>query len=128
MHGNAGVPLSLLSILMLRKCTRVGNSEMAVHAQVILGELFYSKNYDHIHGVALPGHGHPPESPTLIQQFLKENNTFKVTNNTDRLKGGEFVLEGRNHRTKMCAPPGVPSDQQWLRTCRMLDPVEEVPI
>ncbi len=68
------------------------------------------------------------KAPPPIQQFLKENQAFKVTNNTGRLEGGDFVLEGRNRRTKMCAPPAISSHQQWLRTCRILDPVEEVRI
>ncbi len=63
-----------------------------------------------------------------IQQFLKEDQGFKLTNNTDRLEEGDFVVESRNRQTKMSTPPGVPTYHQWLRTCRMLDSVEEVRI
>ncbi len=108
----------LLSILMLRKCTRVGNSEMAVHAHAILGELFYWNNMTTYMELHFRDMVTRLKSPPPIQQFLKEDQGF----NTDRLEGGGLVLESRNRRTTMWTSPGVPTHQQWL------DSVEKVRI
>ena len=33
---------------------------------------------------------------------------------------GDLVLEGKNKRVKMWAPPSVPSERQWLRTSSII--------
>lgn len=40
--------------------------------------------------------------------------------------GGDFVLENKNRRIKMWAPPGLPTKKQWQSVCRNLDDLEEV--
>ncbi len=116
----------VLSLLMYRKCIRMGQSQDALLARDIVSEMFYSNNmtmYMELHRRdVITRIKAPPE----VRTILARNHSFRISPNAGKREGGDFILEGKNRRTKMFLPPGTPTHAQWQRTSRILKPVEEV--
>ena len=64
----------------------------------------------------------PPE----VLEVLKTSLTLSRTGRKGHYQGGDALLEEINKEAKSWMPAGVPTDEQWIRTFRNMDDLEEV--
>ena len=118
--------IDMMGLLMFREGIRKNQSSLALSGRISFSPLFYSCNmttYQEIHFRDMVTRVKAPET---VGQFIAKNEAFTLTGSADKHEGGDFILENRNKRTKMWAPPGVPTHEQWQRVCRTLDTMEKV--
>ena len=116
----------ILALFLYRQGIRMNCSHLALSGRILMGELYYSNHmigYMDIHYRDLITR---IKAPPQVRSFLEHNESFCESGNAAKHEGGDFVLENRNRRTKMFAPPGIPSPAQWQRICRLLDGLMEV--
>ncbi len=115
-----------LSLLRYRQATREGCSGEMLWSRCTLSELFFVSNMTTYMTLYYRDTVTRLKAPEPIREFLQTHESFKSTENRGKLEGGDFVLEGRNRRCKKCLPPGVPSEEQWKRSCRVVEKIDKV--
>ncbi|VDI12845.1 Hypothetical predicted protein [Mytilus galloprovincialis] len=66
------------------------------------------------------------QCPPDVIGFLGDHESYSVSGNDSKGEGGDFVLEGKNRKTKMFIPAGLPDNNKWLQVCRNVDKLEKV--
>ena len=116
----------VLGTLMFRQGIRNQNSSLALCGRVSMGHVYYCTNMTTYMEIQYRDIITRVKAPPSVRTMMQENESFTHTGTPNKSEGGDFVLENRNRRSKMFIPPGVPTKDQWLRTCRLLDQLEQV--
>ncbi|XP_048241836.1 uncharacterized protein LOC124149778 [Haliotis rufescens] len=66
------------------------------------------------------------QAPPEIVTYLNTCEVISPSGHHSKVEGGYFVLENINRKVKMLMPPGVPTDNAWLRSCRNLPKLEQM--
>ena len=110
--------LYLFSIHLIRMGARRCKSDALWTARVAFAPLFvgtHMTNYQDLHLCDLKTR---VQMPHEIGTFYDQHSTISVSGHHSKGEGTYMVLEAKNRRLKMWMPPGVPTEAQWLRTCR----------
>ena len=112
-------------LFMYRKGIRTNNTHEILAARLAFAPIFYCTNMRTYMGLNYRDLLLTLKAPPHILQFIQNHEAFSEIGSSNK-RGGDFILENKNRRTNMWAPPGVPSDAQWQQICRTLDKLEEV--
>ena len=116
------------ALFMYRSGIRNGHSNVALYGRIAFSPLFYSNNMTTYMDIHFRDIVTRMKAPASVHDMIMSHESFSECGSADHREGGDFVLENRNRRTKMWIPPGVPTHDQWRRTCRTLDDMEKVTI
>ncbi|XP_021356987.1 uncharacterized protein LOC110452664 [Mizuhopecten yessoensis] len=116
----------LLSVYVFRAGIRRNNSSVILSSRASFTDLFYGLNMTHYQELELTDLMVRAQAPPQVKHFLAATESFSVSGNHSKGEAGDFILEAKNRRCKMWMPPGVPTEQRWLRVCRNFDRLEEI--
>ena len=121
--------LTYLFALSVFRCgVRRNNQDFMLAGRSVVTDLFYGFNCTMYQEIEFKDIMARSLAPQEIKQFMSANESFSVSGHPSKGEGGDFLLESFNRRTKRWLPPGLPTEEHWLKVCRNVDRLEEVSI
>ena len=118
----------LLALFVFRCGVRRNNQDFMLAGRSVVTDLFYGFNCTMYQEIEFKDIMARSLAPQEIKQFMSANESFNVSGHPSKGEGGDFLLESFNRRTKRWLPPGLPTEEHWLKVCRNVDRLEEVSI
>lgn len=115
----------LLALFIYRSGIRRNNSLITNVGRTKFSPLFYILHAPKYAELELRDMVTRLSAPDEVKELLKASESFSHSGHPSKHEGGDFCLESYNRRTKNWKPPGVPSDDQWLRIIRNLKEFDE---
>ena len=70
--------------------------------------------------IILRFHNMLKKAPPEILKYVSQNIMCSQSGHPTKAEGGDFILESVNKKIKSWMPPGVPTEDRWIRVCRNL--------
>ena len=119
----------LHSIMMFRVGVRNNDHKAILTAQRKTMPLFFSRNHPTYRKIMLSSFNTHCLLPDELKLEVYKNMAVSNTNSVGHFQGGDTCLEEINKKAKKWVSPiGIPNDQDWLKTFRNLDKLEDVSI
>ena len=110
----------LFAMNLCRSSVRRRNFVLLSVALHKLSTLFYGLNMTSYLEITLRYENILKKAPPEIKTFITENIACSQSDHPSKTEGGDFILESVNKKIKSWMPPGVPTEDRWMRVCRNL--------
>ncbi len=104
----------MVALYMFRQGIRESSSPLSMAGRIILGELCYSTNMTNYMDILFRDLVTRVKAPPSVLAAIQQNESFSKSHQPLRCERGDFILAGRNRRTKMPCRPGVQTQMQWI--------------
>ena len=116
----------LFAMNLFRSSVRRGNFVLLSVALHKLSTLFYGLNMTSYMEITLRYENILKKAPPEIKTFISENIACSQSGHPSKAEGGDFILESVNKKIKGWMPPGVPTEDRWMRVCRNLPSMDSI--
>ena len=116
----------LFALTLFRSSVRRSNFIFLSVAMHKLSPLFYGLNMTSYMEITLRFENMLKKTPTEIQKFISQTITCSQSGHQSKAEGGDFILEAVNKKVKSWMPPGVPTEDRWIRVCRNLPCMDSI--
>ena len=116
----------IFAINLFRSSVRRGNFNLLSVALHKLTVLFYGLNMTSYMEITLRYENILKKAPQEIKTFISKTITCSQSGHPSKAEGGDFILESVNKKVKSWMPPGVPTEDRWMRVCRNLPSMDNI--
>ncbi|XP_060557718.1 uncharacterized protein LOC132718104 isoform X2 [Ruditapes philippinarum] len=116
----------VLAVFVFRCGVRRNNYRYIMAGKCKFMKLFYGFNQTYYQEIMFRDLKARVFAPEEVKQFLENTESFSISGDHSKGEGGDFVLEAVNGRAKRWLPPGIPTQNHWLKVCRNLDSLQKI--
>ena len=113
------------AIMNMRAGLRRNNIQLVNSARITHAPLFHGRNHPKYQSIELAETIRNVRQPPEVSNFMDKIQSFS-DKGPSRGEDFDFKVEIINHLSKTWIPRGVPSNDDWLRIFRNLEPLEKV--
>lgn len=118
----------MFALDLFRSSVRRANFDIMSVCLHKFSQLFYGLNMTTYMEITIRVDHLLQSAPPEVLQFIKDNICLSQSGHPSKGEGGDFILESVNKKIKSWMPPGVPTEQRWLRVCRNLNSMEKIKV
>ena len=108
----------LLAFHLYTEATRKNHSRRMMAARVVFAPLFFVGHHPKYQVLHLRDLCNRVQYPPLLKAHVESTESFSVSGVQNRGQGADFIHEETNRLVKSFLPPGMPTEETWLRVCR----------